>query len=361
MADPLSIKGIHHIELYVGNALQAAYYYWKAYGFDQIAYLGPETGHKERASYALRQGDVRLVFSAPMNHENSMNVFHILHGDSVKDVCFEVEDVDALFDEVVKRGAAPLAAPADVADANGTVRRASIRTYGDTIHSIVSKNDYDGPFLPGFEARERKGKGTGLLTVDHVVGNVENRQMDHWAEFYIQTFGFHQLMSFDDKDISTEHSALRSKVVANPNRVVKMPINEPAKGLRKSQIQEYIDFHVTAGVQHIAVLTGDIISTITDLRENGVEFLDVPSTYYETVWDRVGDIKEDRMKIEELKILIDRDENGYLLQLFTKPVEDRPTLFLEFIQRRGCQSFGKGNFKALFEAIEREQERRGNL
>jgi len=361
MAGIVPIKGIHHIELFVGNALQAAYFYRRAFGFDQSAYLGPETGYGDRASHALRQGDIRLVFSAPMNHENSMNVFHLLHGDSVKDVCFEVDDVDAVYAEVTKRGAAPLLEPTDFTDRNGTIRRAAIKTYGDTIHSIIAKKDYDGPFLPGYEAREKKGYDAGLLKIDHVVGNVENRQMDRWADFYVETFGFDQFLSFDDKDISTEYSALRSRVVTNANRVVKMPINEPARGIRRSQIQEYIDFHVTAGVQHIALLTPDIVKTVGALRENGVEFLEVPETYYETIWNRVGTIDEDREAIRRNRILVDRDETGYLLQLFTMPLEDRPTLFIEIIQRRGCQSFGKGNFRALFEAIEREQKRRGNL
>jgi len=361
MSRALPIRGFHHIELVVGNALQAAHYYRTAFGFDQVGYLGPETGHRDRVSYALRQGNILLALTSPITPESPLNLFHTLHGDSARDICFETEDVDGVFSEAVNRGAEPALEPVDMKDENGSVRRAAIRAYGDVIHSFLSTKNYNGPFLPGYERREKKGEGAGLLTIDHVVGNVEDRQMDRWADFYIETLGFDQFLSFDDKDISTEFSALRSRVVTNESRTIKMPINEPAKGLKKSQIQEYIDFHKTAGVQHIALLTGDIVETLTRLRANGVEFLEVPDSYYDTVWDRVGEISEKRDDVRKLKILIDRDESGYLLQLFTKPLEDRPTLSVEIIQRRGCQSFGKGNFKALFEAIELEQGRRGNL
>jgi 4-hydroxyphenylpyruvate dioxygenase len=361
MSEPLPIKKIHHAEFIVGNALQAAYFYRKAFGFTQFGYLGPETGVRDRASYALRQGDIQLVLTSPLSHEHARNIFLTLHGDAAKDVCFEVDDVDAAFNAAVERGARAVAAPADVSDDFGTVRRATVCTYGDTVHSFVSLAGYDGCFLPQYEERVRPGTAVGLKHVDHIVGNVEDRQMERWVDYYIETFGFHQYVSYDDKDISTEFSALRSKVMASSDLAIKFPINEPAKGRRKSQIQEYVDFNVTAGVQHIAMSTDDIITTVSTLRENGVEFLDVPKAYYDSVWDRVGEINEPRERIEENKILVDRDENGYLLQLFTKPLQDRPTFFVEIIQRCGCEGFGKGNFKALFVAIEQEQQLRGNL
>jgi len=359
---PLSLKRIHHIELIVGNALQAAYFYRKAFGFGQIAYMGPETGVKGRASYVVGNDKIRLVLTSPLSHEDPRNVFLTLHGDSVKDLAFEVEDAATAYREVVARGAETVMAPTEFKDKNGSVTVFAIKTYGDTIHSFVAKEGYGGVFLPGYEDVSATGRDAGLLVVDHVVGNVEDRQMDRWADWYIRTLGFHQFVSYDDKDISTEFSALRSKVMASPgDRRIKFPINEPASGLKKSQIQEYLDFNVTAGVQHVALLTSDIVGTVTRLKENGLSFLRVPDSYYETVWDRVGDIDEDRDAIRKLGILVDRDESGYLLQLFTKPIQDRPTLFFEVIERHGCQSFGKGNFKALFEAIEREQALRGNL
>jgi 4-hydroxyphenylpyruvate dioxygenase len=361
MSGSLPIRRIHHIEFVVGNAKQAAYYYRNALGFDQIAYLGPETGVRDRASYALRQGEITFVLTTPLSDRDPMNEFLTAHGDSVSDICFEVDDVDVTHRQLTASGATSASEPEDHGDASGQVRRAAIHTYGDTIHTLLSKDDYGGLFLPGFVAEQRPGRSAGLLRIDHVVGNVEDRQMDRWVDFYIRTFGFHQFVSYDDKDISTEYSALRSKVVANDNRQIMFPINEPAKGMIRSQIQEYIDFHGTAGVQHTALFTGDIIKTVSQLRENGVEFLDVPRGYYDTVWERVGDIKEDREKIADLKILVDRDDKGYLLQIFTKPVEDRPTFFIEIIQRRGSLSFGKGNFKALFETIEQEQRLRGNV
>jgi 4-hydroxyphenylpyruvate dioxygenase len=361
MGNALPIERIHHIELIAGNALQAAYYYRKAFGFDQIAYLGPETGYSDRASYVLKQNDIQFVLTTPLKHDDPRNIFLNLHGDGVKDICFETPDVDAVFNETVERGAVPVFEPMDRQDEGGKVRMAAIRTYGDVVHTFLDKKSYEGLFLPGFRKAHRTAKGVGLLRVDHIVGNAEDRQMDRWADFYIDVFGFHQFVSYDDKDISTEYSALRSKVVANDNRKIKFPINEPAKGRRKSQIQEYIDYNYSAGVQHVALLTEDIIDTVSKLRKKGVKFLLVPSAYYETVWDRVGDIKEDRAKIAENQILVDSDENGYLLQIFTKPVQDRPTLFFEVIQREGCESFGKGNFKALFVSIEQEQARRGNL
>lgn len=361
MPQVLPLKRIHHLELVVGNAKQAAYFYRRALGFDLIGYKGPETGHRARASYALRQGRIVLVLTTPLEPEDPYNVFLTMHGDSVKDICFEVEDTDQVHRLACERGAHDFEEPADQTDAAGRVRRASIRAYGDTIHSFIAKGSYDGPFLPGFEKRELPGEAAGLLRVDHVVGNVEDHQMERWVDWYNEIFGFERFVSYDDKDISTEYSALRSTVVASPNRQIKFPINEPAEGRIRSQIQEYIDYHVKAGVQHIAMLTGDICASVQQLRDNGVDFLDFPKGYYDRVWDRVGEIKEDPKKIEELGILVDRDDKGYLLQLFTKPVEDRPTLFLEIIQRRGSESFGKGNFRALFETIEQEQRKRGNL
>ena len=357
----LPISGIHHVELWVGNAKQAAYFYRKAFGFSQVAYCGPETNVRDRASYALKQNKTYYVVTAPMVPEHPIAQHLVRHGDGVRDIAFACEDADVCFKEAVARGAEPVVEPYDRSDDHGVVRQATIKTYGDTVHSFISRKEYTGPFLPGFEAAQVEGEGVGLLKVDHVVGNVEDGKMDYWRDWYERVLGFEQFLSFDDKDISTEFTALRSKVMASPNRSIKFPINEPADGKRKSQIQEYLDFYAGPGVQHVALLTDDIIHTVSRLRENGVEFLRVPDTYYEEVWDRVGVIKEDRERVRELGILIDRDEKGYLLQLFTQPVEDRPTLFFEIIQRRGCQSFGKGNFRALFESIEREQARRGNL
>ncbi|WP_136797217.1 4-hydroxyphenylpyruvate dioxygenase [Desulfosediminicola ganghwensis] len=357
----LPVKRIHHIELLVGNSLQSAFFYRKALGFNQVAYLGPETGFPDRASYVLQQGRVTFVLTTPLNYADSRNIFLTLHGDSVADICFEVDSVDGVFHETVARGAEPSTFPHDVEDGNGRIRRAAIHTYGDVVHSFVSVNNYNGPFLPGYQAAELAGESVGISRIDHVVANTEQRQMDRWCDFYKEVFGFHQFVSYDDKDISTEFSALRSKVMANDSRNIKLPINEPARAKRKSQIQEYIDFHYSAGVQHIALYSADIVTTVRKLRGNGLHFLSIPDTYYDTVWDRVGTIKEDRKEIRENNILIDRDKNGYLLQIFTKPLQDRPTLFFEVIQRAGCESFGKGNFKALFESMEMEQRRRGNL
>jgi 4-hydroxyphenylpyruvate dioxygenase len=360
MAGEIGLKRIHHIELWVGNARQASYFYRRAFGFDQVAYRGPETGYHERASYCLRQGNIFLTLTSPIGPHDPINLWLNLHGDGVRDIAFEVDDAEAAFRTAVERGAAPVEEPRDEEAADGAVRRAAIRTYGDTVHSFIERGDYDG-FLPGFAADEIRSDSVGLHCVDHVVGNVDHQRMDHWCDFYTQVFDFTQFVSYDDKDICTDYTALRSKVMASRDRGIKFPINEPADGLRKSQIQEYIDFNVTAGVQHIAMRTENILETIDQLRGNGAEFLDVPDTYYETVWDRVGEIAEDRDRVRKLKILIDRDDDGYLLQLFTRPLQDRPTLFLEVIQRCGSDSFGKGNFQALFEAIEREQARRGNL
>jgi 4-hydroxyphenylpyruvate dioxygenase len=357
----LPVRSIDHVELWVGNAKQAAYYYRKAFGFSQVAYAGPETGQRDRASYVLRQNKITMVLTTPLNPEHPINAHLTKHGDGVRDVAFLTDDVDACYKGALERGATSVSEPETIEDENGKVRRAAIETYGDTIHTFLSRADYSGPFLPGFEQNEVNEEGVGLLAVDHIVGNVEDGKMNDWIEYYEAVMGFDRYVSFDDKDISTEFTALRSQVMASPNRGIKFPINEPADGRKKSQIQEYIDCYVGPGVQHLALLTDDILSTVAALRKRGVEFLYVPESYYDDVWERVGVIDEDRDKVRDLGILIDRDDKGYLLQLFTKPVEDRPTLFYEIIQRKGCQSFGKGNFKALFESIEREQERRGNL
>jgi 4-hydroxyphenylpyruvate dioxygenase len=361
MKKSLPVKRINHIEFLVGNALQAAYFYRTTLGFDQIAYLGPETGHPGHASYVLQQDRIRFVFTTPLNYDAPDNLFLQLHGDSVKDICFEVDEVDSLYQEALNRGAIPATAPATQEDSNGIISRATVHTYGDVVHSFICLKEYSGPFLPGYVEAMIPGTQVGFTRIDHVVANAEDRQMDRWCDYYKIVFGFHQFVSYDDKDISTEYTALRSKVMANDRRNIKFPINEPAAGKRKSQIQEYIDFNYSAGVQHIALYTPDILTTVGRLRANGLQFLTIPDAYYQTVWDRVGEIREDREMIRKYNILVDRDENGYLLQIFTKPMQDRPTLFLEVIQRAGCESFGKGNFKALFESIELEQRKRGNL
>jgi 4-hydroxyphenylpyruvate dioxygenase len=358
---PLPLKSIHHVELLVGNAKQAAYFYRRAFGFSQLAYAGPETGVRDQASYVLQQGDIRLVVSTPLSPADPMTEYLRQHGDGVLDIAFVVDDVDACHLEAVRRGAQTAREPYDMSDDSGRVRRAKIRAYGDTLHSFLSLDDYRGPFLPGYQVRRKPSAGAGLARIDHIVGNVENGRMNDWGTYYNQVLGFHQFMSFDDKDISTDFSALRSRVMADPKKQIKFPINEPAPGKRKSQIQEYLDYNAGPGVQHIALATRDIVHTVSILRDNGVEFLSVPDSYYDTVWDRVGTIAEDAKTLADLNILIDRDDKGYLLQIFTKPVEDRPTLFYEIIQRRGSDAFGKGNFRALFEAIEREQAERGNL
>jgi len=361
MTDPVPLKGVHHVELAVGNAKQAAYYYRKAFGFRQTAYLGPETGHRDRASYVLEQGKIRFVVTAPMGSDHPCAEHQKAHGDGVIDVAFRVADVDESWQMAVSRGAVSAVDPHDLEDSRGVVRHAAIRTYGDTIHSLYALDGYDGPHVPGYEPREIEEENAGLWRVDHIVGNVEDNRMNTWVDWYRDVMGFTKFLSFDDKDISTEFTALRSTVMSAPHAAFKMPINEPADGRRKSQIEEYIEFYDGPGVQHVALITDDIVKTVADLRQRGVEFLFVPDSYYETVWDRVGEIQEDREEIRKHGILVDNDDDGYLLQLFTKPVQDRPTLFYEIIQRRGAQGFGKGNFQALFESIEREQEKRGNL
>ncbi len=354
------VSKVHHVELIVGNAKQAAFYYRKAFGFDQVAYRGPETGDHARVSYVMRQGDIWLVLTTPLHHLDPLNVWLTLHGDGVRDIALEVPDIAVAFDHAVAAGGTAVAAPHVVQDELGAVKTASIEAYGEVVHTFVQRQDYPG-FMPGFAPREVRGHNTGLTCIDHIVGNVEDRQMDRWVDWYDRTLGLSRFVSYDDKDISTEFTALRSTVVASADRVVKFPLNEPAAGRRKSQIQEYIDANLTAGVQHLAFASSDILASISALRANGVEFLAVPEGYYKSLWDRVGEVKEDRENLRELGILVDRDDQGYLLQLFTKPVQDRPTLFIEIIQRRGSNSFGKGNFKALFETIEQEQALRGNL
>ncbi len=359
--NPLRLKSIHHVEFLVGNAKQAAFYYRQAFGFSQAAYAGLETGQRDLTSYLLTQGKTKFVFSTPLCPDGPEAAHVALHGDGVRDIAFHVDDADAAFEEAVKRGAEPAIQPHERADKNGRVRRAAIKTYGDTIHSFISYVDYNGPFLPGFAERAVPGVDAGILRVDHMVGNVELGKMDEWAEWYSKVLGFKRYISFDDKDISTEYSALMSIVMSDNSYAIKFPINEPASGRRKSQIQEYLDYYRGPGVQHIAMLTNDIAHTVSTLRANGVDFLMVPASYYDSLPQRVGEIDEAIETIRSLGILVDRDEEGYLLQLFSRPVQDRPTLFFEIIQRKGSRGFGKGNFKALFEAIEREQALRGNL
>jgi 4-hydroxyphenylpyruvate dioxygenase len=361
--DAFPINGTDYIEFYVGNAKQSAMYYQAAFGFQLIAYRGPETGVRDRASYVLQQDKIRLVLTSALSPDHEVSKHVLQHGDGVKVLALWVDDAQKAFDTAVERGAEPAAEPVTMEDEFGTVTVASIHTYGDTLHTFVERNNYTGPFMPGFVAKESPFpvKPIGLKYVDHCVGNVELGDMNKWVKFYQDVLGFKLLITFDDKDISTKYTALMSKVVSNGNGYIKFPINEPAKGLKKSQIEEYIDFYRGAGVQHIAVATDDIISTVDQMRKNGVDFLYVPEVYYETVTERVGEIEEDMEELKRLNILIDRDDEGYLLQIFTKPVQDRPTVFYEIIQRNGAKSFGKGNFKALFEAIEREQEVRGTL
>lgn len=361
--DTFPINGTDYIEFWVGNAKQSQLFYRAALGFKLVAYRGPETGVRDRASYLLEQDRIRLVLTTPMGPEGEMAAHITKHGDGVRDMAFWVDDARDAYAKAIERGAVSVQEPTMLKDEHGEVIIAGIRTYGDTIHSIVERKNYKGLFLPGFVKVDSpfQPDPVGLKYVDHCVGNVELGKMNHWVEFYSRVLGFYNLLSFDDKAISTEYSALMSKVMSNGNGRIKFPINEPAKGKKKSQIEEYLDFYRGPGVQHIAVATDDIIKTVRALKSRGVEFLSIPQSYYETVLDRVGKIDEDIAPLAELGILVDRDDEGYLLQIFTKPVQDRPTLFFEIIQRKGAKSFGAGNFKALFESIEREQARRGNL
>jgi 4-hydroxyphenylpyruvate dioxygenase len=361
--DFLPINGTDYVEFYVGNAKQAAYYYQSAFGFQPLAYSGLETGDKEKTSFVLRQGKITFVLTTALVPESPVAEHVKLHGDGCKVIALWVDDARRSFEETVKRGAKPFMEPRVEKDPHGEVVRSGIHTYGETVHIFVERKNYNGTFLPGFIPWNPsfRPEDTGLLYVDHMVGNVGWGEMNTWCDFYTNVMGFRQLVSFDDKDISTEYTALMSKVMSNGNGYIKFPINEPAEGKKKSQIEEYIDFYRGAGMQHVAMATKDILKTVTALRKRGVEFLTVPDSYYETVPERVGHIEENLEDLKALNILVDRDDEGYLLQIFTRPVEDRPTVFYEIIQRMGAKSFGKGNFKALFESIEREQERRGTL
>lgn len=362
-ADFLPLQGTDYIEFYVGNAKQAAHFYKTAFGFQSLAYAGPETGVKDKASYVVRQNKLTFVFTTPLRNNNEIADHIYKHGDGVKVIALRVDDANNAWKETTKRGAESYIEPQRLQDDNGEVILSGIHTYGDTVHLFVERKNYNGVFMPGFEEWKTvyNPSSTGLLYVDHCVGNVGWNQMIPWVKFYEEVMGFRNILSFDDKDISTEYSALMSKVMSNGNGFVKFPINEPAEGKKKSQVEEYLDFYNGEGCQHVALATNDIVATVTELQNRGIEFLKVPSTYYDDLLDRVGHIDEDLQPLKELGILVDRDDEGYLLQIFTKPVEDRPTLFFEIIQRKGAKSFGKGNFKALFEAIEREQELRGNL
>jgi len=362
--DFLPLLGTDHIEFYVGNAKQAAYYYRSAFGFKLIAYSGPETGVRRRASYVVEQGKIRLVFTTALQPDDPIAEHARRHGDGVHGIALAVNDAKSAYRETVRRGARGVCEPCVFEDENGQVRVSAIALYGDTIHSFVERDGYRGVFLPSFapvDGPDRVCRSAGLRYVDHMVANVELGEMNHWVQFYEGVIGFRLYQTFDDQDISTEYSALMSKVMANGSGWVKFPINEPARGRRKSQIEEYLEFYRGPGVQHIAMATDDIVATVSKLRDQGVEFLRAPQTYYEDLGRRIGRIDESIATLGELGILVDRDDEGYLLQIFTKPVEDRPTLFYEIIQRKGSRGFGKGNFKALFEAIEREQARRGNL
>ncbi len=361
--DTFPILGTDYIEFYVGNAKQSATYYQATFGFKLIAYQGPETGVRDRVSYVLQQDKIRIVLTASLMPDTEISRHVAEHGDGVKVLALWVEDAEWSFNTAVERGAVVAEGFKVKEDAHGVIKTASIRTYGETIHTFVERKDYHGVFMPGYEPRENPFPidPVGLMYVDHCVGNVELGAMNKWVKFYQDVMGFKLLITFDDNDISTEYTALMSKVVSNGNGYIKFPINEPAKGLKKSQIEEYLDFYRGAGVQHIAVATNDIIETIHKLRSKGVDFLYVPEVYYEDLLDRVGKIDENLETLKKYNILVDRDDDGYLLQIFTKPVQDRPTVFFEIIQRKGAKSFGKGNFKALFEAIEREQELRGTL
>ena len=361
--DFLPLMGTDYVELYVGNAKQSAHFYKTAFGFQSEAYAGLETGMEDRVSYVLKQDKIRLVLTTPLEKDGVLNAHINEHGDAVKVVALWVEDATKAWEETTKRGAKSYMEPTVEEDEHGKVVRSGIHTYGETVHIFVERKEYNGVFLPGYQKWEShyNPAPVGLKFIDHMVGNVDWNEMNKWCEFYAKVMGFAQIISFDDKDISTEYTALMSKVMSNGNGSIKFPINEPAEGKKKSQIEEYIQFYNGAGVQHIAVATDDIVATVSAMRDRGVEFLYVPENYYDDLLERVGEIDEDVEVLKQHGILIDRDDEGYLLQLFTKPVLDRPTMFFEIIQRKGAQSFGKGNFKALFEAIEREQENRGTL
>lgn len=362
-ADFLPINGTDYVELYVGNAKQAAHYYKTAFGFQSLAYAGLETGVRDRTSYVLSQGKIRLILTTSFDPENEISHHVRMHGDGVKVIALWVDDARKAFEETTSRGAEPFLEPTVVKDEHGEVVKSGIYTYGETVHLFIERKNYNGVFLPGFVKWESEYNPSplGFMYIDHMVGNVELGGMNKWAKFYAEVMGFANLVTFDDKDISTEYTALMSKVMTNGNGRIKFPINEPAHGKKKSQIEEYLDFYRGPGCQHIAIATDNIIYSVSEMRKRGVEFLHVPGEYYDTVDERVGLIEEDLQVLKGLGIMVDRDEEGYLLQIFTKPVEDRPTMFFEIIQRKGAKSFGKGNFKALFESIEAEQARRGTL
>ena len=362
--DFLPLQGTDYVEFYVGNAKQAVHYYITAFGFKALAYSGPETGIKDKVSYAIRQHKLTFVLTTPLRPDNEIADHIYKHGDGVKFLALRVDNATSAWEETTKRGGKTYLEPKRLTDVNGEVVLSGIHTYGDTVHLFVERQNYTGAFMPGFRPWSKPHyapKDTGLLYVDHCVGNVGWNQMNPRVKFYEDVMGFKNILSFDDNDISTEYSALMSKVMSNGNGFVKFPINEPAEGKKKSQVEEYLEFYKGEGVQHVAMATADIIATVKDLKSRGVDFLQVPTSYYDDLLERVGTIDEDLEPLKELGILVDRDDEGYLLQLFSKPVQDRPTLFFEIIQRKGAKSFGKGNFKALFEAIEREQAERGNL
>ncbi len=362
-ADFLPLMGTDYVEFYVGNAKQAAHFYKTAFGFQSLAYAGPETGLMDRVSYVIRQNKLTFVLTTALREDHEIAAHVSKHGDGVKVLALLVEDAADAWQQTTSRGGKSYMEPKTLKDDNGEVIMSGIHTYGETVHLFVERKNYSGVFMPGFRKMETvyNPASTGLLYVDHCVGNVGWNQMNPWVKFYEEAMGFKNILSFDDNDISTEYSALMSKVMSNGNGYVKFPINEPAEGKRKSQVEEYLDFYNGEGVQHVAIATADIVATVTDLQARGIEFLKIPASYYADVLDRVGKIDEDLAPLQKLGILIDRDEEGYLLQIFSKPLQDRPTLFFEIIQRKGAKSFGKGNFKALFEALEREQDARGNL
>jgi 4-hydroxyphenylpyruvate dioxygenase len=360
----MPIEGWDHVELWVGNAKQSAYFYEHAFGFTPVAYAGPETGVRDRASYVLEQGDIRLVVSSALREDHEIARHAGRHGDGVKCIALAVPDATEAYRQAVQRGARGVAEPRRLEDDYGALDIAQIATYGDTVHTFVDRGEYAGPFAPGYVSVSTNGSGAngvGLAAIDHIVGNVELGRMNEWVAFYERCFGMTEMIHFSDEDISTEYSALMSKVMMGGGGKIKFPINEPAEGRRKSQIEEYLEFNGGPGVQHVALVTADIVGTVDALRERGVQFLTTPDTYYDDVEDRVGEIDESWSDLRRLRILADRDDEGYLLQIFTKPAQDRPTLFFEVIERHGAQGFGQGNFKALFEAIEREQALRGNL
>ncbi|GAB4435298.1 MAG: 4-hydroxyphenylpyruvate dioxygenase [Chloroflexi bacterium OHK40] len=361
--DPLDLFGIDYVEFYVSNARQAAHFYRSTLGLTPVAYAGLETGVRDRASYVLQRRNVRFVLTAPLTPGHPIGEHIARHGDGVKDIALRVRDAVAAYEAALRNGAESALEPTVVEDAHGRIVKASIRTYGDTVHSFIERDGYEGPFAPGYRAIEERPPvpETGIAAIDHIVGNVELGHMERWVNYYRDVLGFRQLVHFDDQDISTEYSALMSKVMQNGTGKIKFPINEPAEGRKKSQIEEYLEYYGGPGVQHIALATGDICATVDALRSAGIPFIKVPPAYYDDLESRVGRIDESRQALQERGILVDRDEEGYLLQIFSQPMQDRPTLFIEIIQRKGSRGFGKGNFKALFEAIEREQARRGNL